>query len=152
MLTDKDLEFKYEGVPGEALTWIIDEDCLYDLPLKQEHALIFLDHDEVLDISDQYPDHNGITVRFIKNEEIVEELQTSEYFGSILLSNPKVVNLLYHKNGLYVGGTNAKFIDNKFIILSSIVPEDAGWLSKFDPGDLSVDSICTKMCGCGRIS
>lgn len=116
MLTDRDIIFNYQGTPGVPLVWIIDGDCLYDLPLSQEHSEIFLNHDEVIDISNEYPDHDGITVRFIKNESIVEDLQTTEYFGSILLSSPTVLDLRDYPYGRYVESPNAKFDGEKFII------------------------------------
>lgn len=116
MLTDRDIIFNYQGTPGVPLVWIIDGDCLYDLPLSQEHSEIFLNHDEVIDISNEYPDHDGITVRFIKDGNIIEDLQTTEYFGSILLSSPFVVNLFDYPYGRYVESPNAKFDGEKFII------------------------------------
>jgi hypothetical protein len=126
MLTDDNIYFIHNGVNGIPLVWIIGEDCLYDLPLSVEHAEIFLNTDEVLDISEEYPDHEGITVRLMKNGNILEDFQTSEYFGSILLSNPTVLNLLDYPYGLYVSSPNAKFIDNKFILtdrdMNGLVP------------------------------
>ena len=69
---------------------------------------------------------NLLTVRFIKNNEFVNELQTSEYFGSILLSNPQVLNLLDYQYGMYVTSPNALFDGEKFIIkneeVSSLMP------------------------------
>jgi hypothetical protein len=116
MLTDDNINFIHNGTNGIALVWVIDEDCLYDLPLSIEHANIFLDANEVIDISEEYPDHNGITVRLIKDENVLEDFQTSEYFGSILLSNPQVLKLMDYPYGLYVMSPNAKFIDNSFIL------------------------------------
>lgn len=116
MLTDKDIIFNFSGTPGVPLVWIINGDCLYDLPLSQEHAQIFLQHDSVVDISENYPEHDGLTVRFIKNNETLEELQTTEYFGSILLSDPTVLDLRDYPYGRYVESPNAKFDGEKFII------------------------------------
>ena len=118
MLKDRDIEF-VPLTPLEesvALVWIIDNQCLYDLPLLNTHADMFLNHDEILDISDDYPDHNGITVRFIKNNEIMEDFQTSEYFGSILLSSPQIIDLDKYPNGRYVVSPNATFDGEKFNI------------------------------------
>lgn len=117
MLTDDSIEFIPNGVRGIALVWVIDTQCLYDLPLSVEHAAIFTGYDEIIDISEQYPDHDGVTVRFLKNGEILEEFQTTEYFGSILLSNPQVLNLLDYPYGLYVVSPNALFVDGQFVIL-----------------------------------
>jgi hypothetical protein len=116
MLTDNDMIFNFAGTTGVPLVWIIEQDCLYDLPLSQEHASIFLDSEECIDISEEYPDHDGITVRFIKNGETLEELQTTEYFGSILLSNPTVLNLKDYPYGRYVESPHARFDGEKFII------------------------------------
>ena len=82
----------------------------------QEYSDMFLTSEEVIDISLDYPDHEGLTVRFIKNSETVGELQTSEYFGSILLSNPTVLNLGDYPYGRYVQSPNALFDGEKFII------------------------------------
>jgi hypothetical protein len=116
MLTDKDITFAYDGNPGIPLVWVIDTDCVYDLPLSKEHADIFLTHDEVIEITEQYPNHEGITVRFLKDGNVLEELHTTEYFGSILLSNPQVLNLKDYPFGRYVESPNAKFIDGQFVI------------------------------------
>jgi len=124
MITDNDLIFNYEGVPGVALVWVIDEDCLYDAALTKEHADIFLESDEVVDISDEYPDYEGIVVRFFKNNTILEELKTTEYFGSILLSNPTLLKLSDYPYGRYVESPNAKFDGQKFIITNRDVE---GW-------------------------
>jgi hypothetical protein len=117
MITDRDIIYTYDKeIPAVALVWVIDGQCLYDLPLAMKHGLIFLESDEVIDISEDYPDHDGITVRFIKNGEVVEDLQTSEYFGSILLSNPQVLSLADYPYGRYVESPNAEFDGEKFII------------------------------------
>lgn len=122
MLTDNDLNFIFKGVPGIPLVWVINGDCLYDLALSQEHASIFLESDEILDISIEHSDHTGITLRFLKNGLILEEIQTTEYFGSILLSNPQVLNLLDYPNGKKVESPYARFDGEKFIILSEPDP------------------------------
>ncbi len=117
MINDSDLQYvKVGSYIGYPLTWIIDGQCLYDLPLNKEYADIFTSCTNVIDISDQYPDHNGITVRLMKDEELLTDFQTSEYFGSILLSNPTVVNLLDYPYGSYVFGDNATFDGTKFTI------------------------------------
>ena len=119
MLTDKLLEFKYNGTRGVPLVWVIDTQCLYDLPLSKEHAAIFLESDEVVDVSEDYPEHDGMTIRFLKQGSLVEELQTSDYFGSILLSNPQILNLMDYPYGLYVVSPNALFVDGEFVILET---------------------------------
>ena len=121
MLTDSNIEFNYEGTPGVPLVWVIDEQCLYDLPLSQEHAVIFQNATEVVDVSSQYPDHSGVTVQFLNNGSILEEFQTTEYFGSILLSNPTVLNMLEYPYGLYVSSPHALFQNGEFVILDQDV-------------------------------
>jgi hypothetical protein len=118
MLTDNSITYVKgnDGIIGVALVWVIDGECLYDIPTWQEYVDMFTAHDEILDISLDYPDHSGITVRFIKNNETVNELQTSEYFGSILLSNPTVLNLGDYPYGRYVQSPNALFDGEKFVI------------------------------------
>jgi hypothetical protein len=118
MLTDNDLVFSMQAdkVFGVALVWVIDGQCLYDLPIWPELADMFMLSDEVVDISEEHPDHDGITVRFIKNGTTVEDLQTSEYFGSILLSDPLVVNLDDYPYGRYVISPNATFDGESFTL------------------------------------
>ena len=128
MLTDLSILYVRgnDGIDGVPLVWVIDGECLYDIPVWQEYKDMFTNSDSVMDISSLYPGHDGITVRFIKNNEFVNELQTSEYFGSILLSNPQVLNLLDYPYGMYVTSPNALFDGEKFIIknqeLSSLMP------------------------------
>jgi len=62
---------------GLPLVWIIDGQCLYDLATKAEYISMFTESDEVLDVSDEYPDYDGLTIRFIKNGEAIEDYQTS---------------------------------------------------------------------------
>jgi hypothetical protein len=119
MLTDSSLEFVYKSERGVPLVWVIDTQCLYDLPLSSEHAAIFTGADQVVDISEDYPEHEGVTVRFLKNDEVLEELQTSEYFGTILLSNPTVLNLGDYPYGMYVMSPNALFVNGEFVILET---------------------------------
>lgn len=126
-LTDIDIEFVNDGTMlGVPLVWVIDGDCLYDLPLSQEHADIFLTADSVEDVSELFPDHSGITVRFVKDGDTLANLSTSEYFGSILLSDPQVVDLRDYPYGRYVVSPNAKFDGEKFIItdrdVTNLVP------------------------------
>lgn len=132
MLTDKDIEFTpgndfINGVKGVPIVWVIDGDCLYDIPVWQEYQDMFFNSDEVVDISSEYPEHNGITVRFIKNGIVINELQTTEYFGSILLSNPLVLNLGDYPYGRYVISPNAKFDGEQFIITDRDVTNLLPW-------------------------
>ena len=120
MINDNDLEFVFQGNPGIALVWIIDGQCLYDLPLYPIDADMFMNYDEVIDVSDQYPEHDGITVAFYKAAELIEEFQTSEYFGSILLSDPLVLNLADYEGGIAVMSPYATFDGERF---TSFEPE-----------------------------
>ena len=130
MLTDTDLNNQIgalhasrqhlppqERGDGAPLAWVIDENVLYSIALNRETALMFLEHDEAVDVSSEYPDHDGITVQFKKNGEIINEVQTTEYFGSVLLSSPKVINLKGHKRGHYIE-VPAKFVNNDFFSLN----------------------------------
>lgn len=116
----KDIDILYvrgnDGINGVALVWVIDGQCLYDIPTWQQYVDMFVNSDSVLDISSLYPDHDGITVRFIKNQQVVNELQTSEYFGSILLSSPTVLDLNDYPYGRYVVSPDAAFDGEQFII------------------------------------
>lgn len=115
---------------GNPLVWVIDGDCLYDFAVKAEYVSMFTESDEVIDVSDEYPDHSGLTVRFIKNGNTVEDFQTSEYFGSILLSEPQVLSLFNYPYGHFVVSPNAKFDGNKFIITDRDVYGLPAWHPK----------------------
>ena len=129
MLTDNHLIYTRgnDGIDGVALCWIIDGECLYDIPTWQEYVEMFTTSDEVLDISADYPDHDGITVRFMKNGQVVNELQTTEYFGSILLSNPLVVNLFDYPYGRYVVSPHATFDGESFTITNRDMTDFLPW-------------------------
>ena len=116
MITDKDLEAFTTKLPGMALVWVIDGQCLYDMPVNTPYFEMFTDHDSVEDVSSEYPSHMGIAVRFYKGGEVIDDLLTSEYFGSILLSEPLVVDLSKYPYGRYVESPNATFDGEKFII------------------------------------
>jgi hypothetical protein len=128
MLKDSDLVFVpgNDGIRGVPLVWVIDGQCLYDIPTWNIYEEMLTSNDEVLDISENYPDHDGITVRFVKNGETINELQTSEYFGSILLSNPLVLNLSHYPYGRYVISPHATFDGESFTItnrdMSGLLP------------------------------
>ena len=135
MLTDNMIEFvggndAVFGVKGVGLVWVIDGECLFDLPVIEEYADIFRNHDEVIDISDEYPDYDGVVVRFIKDGEVLEELKTNEYFGTILLSEPLVLRLTEWPYGRFVVSPNAKFDGEKFIITDRNVTNLPAWHPK----------------------
>ena len=127
----KDIDIIYvrgnDGINGVPLVWVIDGECLYDIPTWEVYKDMFVSSDKVMDISSLYPDHDGITVRFIKNDTVVNELQTTEYFGSILLSNPSVLNLLDYPYGRYVQSPNATFDGEQFTITNRDMSELLPW-------------------------
>jgi hypothetical protein len=120
MLTDDFLNsqgpFPRDGKYGIPLAWIIGEDVLYALSLREETASIFLDHDSVEDITNEYDITEGLVIKFMKDGNEIERLTTSEYFGNLLLSSPLVINLFKHKKG-WVVTVPSKFIDNEFVFL-----------------------------------
>ena len=118
MINDSNIEFVFGEGNGTPLVWVIDEECLYDLPLNNSYADMFLSVTEVVDVSSDYPDNEGITVRLFNNQNIIEDFNTSEYFGSILLSSPQVIDLRDYPYGRYVESPHARFDGEKFIILN----------------------------------
>jgi hypothetical protein len=116
-----------DGINGVPLVWVIDGECLYDIPVWEEYKDMFMSSDRVMDISNLYPDHQGITVRFIKDDSVVEEFQTTEYFGSILLSNPSVLDLRDYAYGRYVISPYATFDGEKFTITNRDMSEFLPW-------------------------
>lgn len=127
-LTDIDVEFVFNGTPGVPLVWVIDGDCVYDLPLSAEHAEIFLTADTVEDISAEFPYHDGMVVRLSRAGEVLMELMTTEYFGSVLQSNPTVLKLTDYPYGRYVESPHAKFDGEKFIITNRDVTNLYPWI------------------------
>jgi hypothetical protein len=115
------------GSGGDALVWIIDGECLYDIPVLSEYISMFTEYDQVLDVSEEYPDHDGITIRFIKDGSTLEDFQTSEYFGSVLLSDPQVESLQKYPYGKYVISPDARFDGEQFIITDRDVTEYFAW-------------------------
>jgi hypothetical protein len=127
VITDQQLYTQPIEIGSKALVWVIDEDCLYDSVVAPQFLPMFLEHDNTIDVSDQYPEHNGISVRFIKNNEILGDIQASEYFGSILLSNPIVIDLSQYPYGKHVVSPYAKFNGEKFIILGMNENDISPW-------------------------
>ena len=115
------------GSHGDALVWIIDGQCLYDIPVLPEYVSMFTEYDEVFDVSANYPDHDGITVRFHIGTNPGIDFQTSEYFGSILLSDPQVESLMKYPYGQYVISPNATFDGQQFTISDRDVSTFPAW-------------------------
>jgi hypothetical protein len=118
MITDIEITFNPDANETEqaALAFVIGEDVPYTIAASKLGADLFLGFTDAIDVSENFPENDGITIKFMNNETELETLHTSEYFGSILLSNPKVINLVKHKRG-YATGEPAKFIDNEFYVL-----------------------------------
>jgi hypothetical protein len=118
MLTDIEVNFDINDNEKNVapLAFIIEEDVLYTMATSSTGASLFLNYTDSLDVSEDFPENQGLTIKFLDNGLDLQILNTSEYFGSILLSNPKVVNLLNHKRG-YATGEPAKFINNEFYVL-----------------------------------
>lgn len=127
MITDQHLEFNINKGRGLALVWIIDGECLYDLPLNMEYVEMFRSITDVYDVSNEYPENDGLTIRLVSNGAVIDDFNTSEYFGSILLSNPSVVSLFDYPYGRYVQSPYAKFDGEKFIILNRNVTNMMPW-------------------------
>ena len=130
VFTDKELHEREIDPSGKAITWVIDQECLYDEAVPSDLLPIFEDHDQVIDVSNEYLDHNGIVVRFIKNEEVLADFKTSEYFGSILLSNPELIDLSKYPYGRYVLGANATFNGTQFTILNMDMTDLMPWYTE----------------------
>jgi hypothetical protein len=130
LLNDVDIEYIYSPESsGQALVWVIGEDCVYDAPVMSEYADIFLQADEVVDISSDYPDHDGMVVRIMNAGEAKIDFMTTEYFGSVLLSDPQVLKLDQYPYGRYVVSPNAKFDGEKFIITNRDVSLLPAWMN-----------------------
>lgn len=118
------------GAGGDALVWIIDGECLYDLPVIEQYLSMFTESDEVLDVTDEHNVTEGIVVRFLKNGTKVEDFHTSEYFGNILLSNPQIESLLKYPYGHFVISPHATFDGEKFTITNRDVSKLPAWHPK----------------------
>jgi hypothetical protein len=129
LLTDLTIQYTRgnDGIDGVPLVWVIDGECVYDIPTWPQYKEMFMSSNTVIDVSQSYPNHDGITVRFIKDGSMVNELQTSEYFGSILLSNPLVLDLQDYPYGRYVQSPNATFDGEKFTITNRDMSELIPW-------------------------
>jgi hypothetical protein len=115
MLNDDSIYFIYgQGKDGIAIGFVIEEDLVYDIPAWKTFYDLLISSDSMLDVSQEYPEHSGITIAIIKNGERVEIFQTSEYFGSVLLSNPLILDMSQYSNGANVV-TPSKFINNEFV-------------------------------------
>ena len=152
MLKDSDLVHEYDpNNLGLALCWVIDQDVVYDMALNYEMGKFFLNAKDFSDVSGLYQENDGITIRITNLDNTYTDFNTSEYFGSVLLSNPIIVNLDNHKNGAYVVSFNAKFINYEFIIPQSSNPQS---LDPWHPHQAPINgelTNCYSDCNCGWI-
>jgi len=120
MLTDNDITYSWNkdnpDERGSALAFIIDEDVVYDAPFYNWAADMFIRADSFVEIS-QDNATDSIVISILENEVELDQLQTTEYFGSILLSNPTIKDLNAYPYGRYVIAPNAKFVNNEFVVL-----------------------------------
>jgi hypothetical protein len=132
---------------GLALGWVVDSVCVHSMILSKEFADIFLTSDTTIDITPVNNLNNKINIRFLKNNEVLEEIEVSEKFGSILLSNPKIINLSFHKFGYLVE-------DDKEYIFENYEINPGGAWKKFETGfyfdKQPLDPLikCYDACGC----
>jgi len=120
MLTDNDITYSWNkdnpDERGSALAFIIDEDVVYDAPFYNWAADMILRADSFVEIS-QDNATDSIVISILENGVELDQLQTTEYFGSILLSNPTIKDLNAYPYGRYVIAPNAKFVNNEFVVL-----------------------------------
>jgi hypothetical protein len=120
MLTDNDITYSWNkdnpDERGSALAFIISEDVVYDAPFYNWAADMFLRADSFVEIPQDNPT-DKIIVSIMENDIELDQLETTEYFGSILLSNPMIKDLNAYPYGRYVISPNAKFVNNEFVVL-----------------------------------
>ena len=123
MITDDDIQYvpSRDKLAGAPLVFVIDGDCLYNFNATLDGINLFTKNKSITDISSDYPEHNGSTLQIIKENDEIEIYQTNEYFGSILLSNPTVLDLRDYPYGHHVMPPDASFDGEKFIIKNRTV-------------------------------
>jgi hypothetical protein len=150
MITD--IEITYNRSIGETnnlpLAFIIDQEVLYTIPTSNLGSDLFLNFTDAVDVSEDFPENDGLTIRFMNDETELETLHTSEYFGSILLSNPRVINLLNHKRG-YATGTPANFINNEFYVLDGRDNDSLSDWTSYNMRDSEYECV-GDFCGCKK--
>ena len=119
MITIDDIHFNPmnpKDLNGLPLVFVIDGRCVYDLYANKYGTELLMKNTSIIDVSDEYPDYDGITVKIIIDEQNFEILQTSEYVGSILLTENKAICLWDYPYGQYVQAPYATFDGEKFNI------------------------------------
>jgi hypothetical protein len=118
MLTDSEITYEWNkdnpDERGAALAFIIDEDVVYAAPFYNWAADMILRADSFVEIS-QDNASDSLVVSIIENGVELDQLETTEYFGSILLSSPIIKDLNSYPYGRYVYPPNAKFVNDEFI-------------------------------------
>jgi hypothetical protein len=117
MVTDASIDYIYSPeTPGIGVAFVIDREVLYTAPVWATFGQKLLDATEFRDVSSEYIEHNGMTIEILIDDQVVETWQTTEYAGSILLSNPLILDLSKYENGGYVEDLKASFDGTKFTI------------------------------------
>ena len=117
MVTDSSIEYFYNpDILGMPIALVIDKEVLYTAPVLHTFGQILLNATNFKDVSSMYPDHNGITIEILLGEQVVETWQTTEYVGSIILSNALILDIGQYDNKEYVDDLNSTFDGTKFII------------------------------------
>jgi hypothetical protein len=126
MITDLDITYNYDrdNLKGAPLVFVIDGECLYDYVFTEEGVDLLTKNKGIRNVSSEHPSHDGSTLEIIKENDEVELYQTNEYFGSILLSEPLIVNSTHYPYGHYVRSPYASFDGEKFIIKNITVHGD----------------------------
>lgn len=123
MITDSDITYSWnKDNPTDraaALAFIIGEDVVYDAPFYDWAADMFLRADSFIEVT-QETQSDKIIISILENNVELDQLETTEYFGSILLSNPTIKDLNSYAYGRYVVSPHAKFINNEFVVLDMI--------------------------------
>ena len=117
MVTDRSIQYFYNPeVLGIPIALVIDGEVLYTSAVWGAFGQLLLDATGFRDVSSTYPEHIGMTVEILSGEEVVETWQTTEYVGSILLSDPLILDIGQYENKEYVDDLKATFDGTKFII------------------------------------
>ena len=116
MINDIDIQhvFSRDKLAGAPLVFVIDGECLYTFNATLYGIDLFTKNKGITDISSDYPEHAGSTLQIIKENDEVEIYQTNEYFSSILLSNPTVLDSREYPYGHLVAPNEASFDGEKF--------------------------------------
>jgi hypothetical protein len=106
-----------KGGRALAIAFIIDRDVVETLPLAYNFAENILNSDSFSDATDNFSKiDNRFIVNIIKNNNVVESLICNEMLYSILLSNPKMIDIttndIYSNANMVAPGW--KYFDNKF--------------------------------------